>query len=160
MIYFKDETIIKASPERVYYFLTHIDKLYKQWHPKDHVFLHAIYGAIDKMGSIVHFFEWINRFPLYLVVQTTKVEKNNYLEYGLVFPFSLLKLGMGSFKIEKISDEETKLIAYVEGGYNTPIIGPALDFLTRKAISFDAIRKHMKEEGENIKKYLENYTGS
>lgn len=155
MILFKDETIINASPERVYYFLTHIDKLYKQWHAKDHVFCHTLYGQLGKKGSVVHFFEWIDGFPLYLIAQTSKIEKDRYFEYVPVFPFSLLKLGTGFFTIEKMSDKETKLTAYIEGGYKLPIIGPLLDFIVRKAISFDAIEKHMKEEGENIKKYLE-----
>lgn len=156
MILFKDETIITASPETVYYFLTHIDKLYKQWHPKDHVFCSTLYGSLDKKGSIIHFFEWIGRFPLYFIAKTTKAEKNSYLEYVPIFPLSLLKIGMGSFTIEKISDKKTKLVAYVGIGYDIPIIGPILDFILKRLISFDAIRKHMKEEGENIKKYLEN----
>jgi len=156
MISFKDETIIMAPPERVYHFLTHIDTLYKQWHTKDHVFCRVLYGSIDKKGSVMHFFEWVGRFPLYLIAKTTKAEKNSYLEYAPVFPLSLLKLGMGSFTIEKISDKETKLIAYVGVGYDLPVIGLLLDFIVKKLISFGAIRKHMKEEGENIKKYLEN----
>lgn len=155
MIQFRDETTIMASPDKVYYFLTHIDKLYKEWHPRDHVFCHVIYGSLSRKGSIVHFFEWIGGFPLYLVAQTTKVEENRYLEYVPVFPFSLLRLGSGSFTIEKISNKEVKLIAYAGGGYKVPIIGPSLDFIVRKLISFDAIQKHMKEEGENIKRYLE-----
>jgi hypothetical protein len=155
MITFKDETIINAPPERVFWFLTNIDKLYKEWHPKDHVFCHTLYKSLDQKGSIVHFFEWIGGFPLYLVALTTKVEKNHYIEYVPVFPLSLLKLGFGSFQIEKISEKESKLTAYVEGGYKLPVIGSALDWLVRKMISFEAIRRHMKEEGENIKKYLE-----
>lgn len=155
MIHFKEETIINASSEKVYYFLTHIDTLYKKWHPKDHVFCHGIHGSLNKKRSIVHFFEWIGGFPLYLIAQTTKVEENHFLEYTPVFPFSLLRLGTGSFTIEKISNNKVKLIARADGGYNAPIVGPSLDFIAKKLINFDAIRKHMKEEGENIKKYLE-----
>ena len=159
MIQYRDETIINASPERVFWFLTNIDKLYKEWHMKDHVFCHTLFGSLDKKGSIIHFFEWVGGFPLYLIAQTSKMEKDHYIEYVPVFPLSLLRLGFGSFQIEKISDRESKLIAYVEAGYKLPVIGEALDWLVRKMISFEAIRRHMKEEGENIQKYLERKYG-
>ena len=155
MIRFTDETIINASSDKVFYFLTHIDRLYKKWHSKDHIFCHALIGSLDRKGSMVHFFEWIGHFPLYLIAQISKVDKDHYIEYLPVFPFSLLRLGYGSFTIEKISNNEIKLVAYVEGGYNIPVIGSFLDFIVRKLISFDAIKKHMNEEGENIKRYLE-----
>jgi hypothetical protein len=154
MIHFRDETIIESSPERVFYFLTHINKLYKIWHPRDHVFCHVLSGSMEKENSIIHFFEWVGKFPLYLIAQTVKVKRNCYLEYVPVFPFSLLRLGSGSFVIEKVSKNKCKLIASADGGYNLPIVGPFLDFVAQKIISFDAIRKHMKEEGENLNNYL------
>ena len=155
MIILRDETIIKTSPEKIYYFLTHIDKKYKIWHPKDHVFCQTLFGSIDKKGGVIHFFEWVGRFPLYLIAQTSSVEINSYLEMVLVFPFSLLNLGMGYFKIEEISKNESKLIAYFEGGHNSPIIGSLIDFLVKKLVNIEAATKHMKEEGENLKKCLE-----
>ncbi len=152
MIVIKEETIIHASAQRVFYFLTHIDALYKIWHPKDHVFCHSIYKKLNDRGCIFHFLETIGGFPLYLIIMVSKIEKNKYIEYKSIFPFSLFSLGMGYFSIETITQNTSKLTAYVEYGNNVRLLDKIIYFFVKPIL----VRNHIREEGENIKKYLES----
>ena len=80
----------------------------------------------------------------------TDVRENEYLEYVPAFPFSLLQTGKAYFQIEKISDNQSKLIAYAE--YGNKFLDKIANFLVKTS----AAKKHIKEEGENLKRYLEN----
>jgi len=151
MIQILEETIIKADTSAVFTFLTNIDSLYKIWHPKDHVFCKTIFRKLSASGCIFHFLEILNGFPLYLIVKITQIKKDQYIEYKLIFPFSLLKLGYGYFRIEPIASGGSKLIAFVEYGYKSVLF----DKITNLFINVDSVRKHIKEEGHNIREYLE-----
>ena len=152
MIIIKEETFINAPAKSVFGFLTHIDLLYKTWHRKDHIFCKTISGTLSKKGCVFHFLEIIGGFPLYLIAKVTDVRNNEYIEYAPVFPFSLLKTGKGYFRIEEISDNQSRLIAYVEYGGNSGIIDRIANFLVKPSIA----RKHIREEGVNLKIYLES----
>ena len=152
MITIKEETFINAPAKSVFGFLTHIDLLYKTWHRKDHVFCKTISGTLSKKGCVFHFLERIGGFPLYLIAKVTEVKNNEYIEYVPVFPFSLFKTGKGYFRIEKISDDKSRLIAYVEYGDKSGFLDRIANFF----IKTSAARKHMREEGVNLKIYLES----
>lgn len=149
----KEETIIRASAQSVFNFLTRIDALYKTWHPKDHVFCKAIYRDINQRGCVFHFLEIIGGFPLYLIVIVSNIKRNEYIEYKPVFPFSLLNLGMGYFSIEPVSKDTSKLTAYVEYGNRSGLLDKVFQFFVKT----DIAKKHIREEGENIKRYLESH---
>lgn len=152
MISITEETIINVPRKDIFNFLMNIDSLYKIWHPKDHVFCKVLSGALTKKGGSFHFLEIINGFPLYLTAKITEVRENEYLEYVPAFPFSLLKTGKAFFQIEKISDNQSKLIAYVEYGNRF------FDKIGNFFVKTEFARKHIREEGENMKDYLENQT--
>ncbi len=152
MITIKEETIINVSPESIFNFLTRIDSLYKTWHPKDHVFCNVIYKDLNEHGCVFHFFEKVGGFPLYLIVRVSKIERNEYIEYKPIFPLSIFNLGMGSFTIERTSDKLSKLTARVEYGNRIAL----LDKIFQLFVKTEAIRKHLKEEGQNLKIYLES----
>jgi len=149
MISITDKTIINVPASDVFNFLVNIDTLYKIWHPKDHVFCRVLSGSLAKRGGRFHFLEMINGFPLYLTAKITETRENEYLEYIPAFPFSLLKTGKAYFKIEKISDSQSKLIAYVEYG------NEFFDKIANFFVKTEYAEKHIREEGENMKKYLE-----
>ena len=90
MINLAEETIINAPVEKVYKFLANFDKLYKTCHP-DHVFCFTLKGKIDKPGSLVHFLEFVGKFPLYLPIRITEVIPNKLLEAEIAPPFHFLK---------------------------------------------------------------------
>ena len=152
MISIKEETIINVPSKDIFSFLVHIDSLYKIWHPKDHVFCKVLSGSLAKVGSRFHFLEMIGGFPLYLTAKITEIRENEYLGYVPAFPFSLLRTGKAYFQIEKISDNESRLIAYVE--YGNSFFDKVANFFVKTA----SAEKHIREEGENMKKYLEHKT--
>ncbi|MFH0791673.1 MAG: SRPBCC family protein [bacterium] len=150
MFYLEDETIIDASADKVFRFLTNINKLYKQWHPKEHVFCAHIRGPLDKEKSLFHFFEFVGWLPLYLIVRVKRIESGHLIEDEL---FPLTSLGSGGFIIETISPLQVKLIAYAHIGYNN-FGGKILDWLIGRLNIKGLALRHMKEEGENIKLFL------
>lgn len=154
MISIAEETIVNVPAKDVFNFLVNIDSLYKIWHPKDHVFCKVLSGSLSKKGCRFHFLEIIGGFPLYLTVRVTEVRENEYLEYVPAFPFSLLKTGKAYFRIESISDNQSKLIAYAE--YRNKFFDKIVNLLVKTF----AIKKHIREEGENLKIYLEKKENS
>ncbi len=149
MISIIEETIINVPVKDVFNFLVNIDSLYKIWHPKDHVFCRVLSGSLSRKGCCFHFLEFICGFPFYLIARVTDIRENEYIEYVPSFPFSLLKIGKAYFRIEKISANQSKLVAYVE--YGNKFFDKIVNFLVKTS----AAKKHMEEEGENLKKYLE-----
>ena len=150
MFTLKDETIIYATPKAIFDYLTNVDTLYKSWHPRDHIFFRALKGDLKTEGSIVHFLEWLGRFPLYGVARISKIESDRYIEYELPYPFSRLKLGKAGFRIEPLNDAETKLTAHVAvetNGWTGRIIDAIIFLLIPRRI----MEKHIREEGENVK---------
>ena len=154
MITIKEVTIIKTSQENIFNFLTSIDSLYKTWHPNDHVFCKSIYKDLNERGCLFHFLETIGGFPLYLILIVSKIKKNEYIEYRPIFPLSVFNLGKGSFAIERVSDELSKLTAYVEYGNHFGL----LDKILQLFVKTEMLKKHIEEEGQNIKNYLEQNT--
>lgn len=151
MIQISEKTTINSSAASVFDFITRIDSLYKIWHPKDHVFCKTISGSLKEKGSIFHFLEIIGKFPLYLIVKVTELEKDRYIAYKPIFPLSLLNFGWAYFRIKSISSNESELTAYVEYGYRSKLSDKIANFFVDTQVAI----KHIREEGENLKKFLE-----
>lgn len=152
-----EKTIIKARPEDVWKFLTslHLGNNYHQWHPQDHIKIILIAGDGSTVGSRFYIEEYIGKFILRLPYLITQSVPSECLEYTASFPLSIFNLGMGYFKIKKTSSTETELTAYVQYGYNFPILGKLIDWLIELFVKVDAGKKHIHEEGLNMKKILE-----
>lgn len=154
MIEIVEKSVIDAPPNKVFWFLTNIDKLYKYWHPKDHVFCKTLRGNIAKQGAIYHFFEFLRFIPLYLVVQNILVVENKRIECGLAFPLSLLGIGKGGFGIEETEDKDkTLLTAFVTIGYKS-FPGKLLDRLVYLLVPREVALQHMRDESHNINRYF------
>lgn len=152
-----EEIIIHATSEKIWYFITnlHLDNSYKRWHPSDHIAYYLRKGNMGEAGGIAYFVERIGKFTFRLFYKTTKANYPSYLEYKAAPPLSWLYAGKGTFTLEAVGAENTRFIAYVEYGYDVPIIGKIVDWLIERIVKYDDARKHVREEGENIKKLLE-----
>lgn len=153
-----EETIVNATPERVWDFLVnlHLGDNYKRWHPKDHVSFKLLKGNnMGDVGSEAHFKEYIGGFPLFLSYKTVAAKYPEYLGYTAIPPLSWLHLGKGTLRMEKLPDGTTRLTAHFEYGWSVPVIGKLLDWLIEHIVKNSAGKKHMHEEGENIKKIVE-----
>jgi len=149
-----DSIEIKTTPEKIFSFLTNLvdDKSYKAWHHDDHVALRWLKGEPWNEGSVVYAEEYIHRKLHKLKFIVTKVVPNKKIEYVPVSRFLRRYFPKNTFSIEQ-KGESCVFIA--SGTYR---VGWIVKTFFKKALENGllSIRKHMKEEGENLKRILEN----
>lgn len=152
-----EEVIIKASPERIWNFLVNLHKNnnYEKWHPTDHIAYSLRNGSMGKIGGTAYFAERLGRFTFKLTYKVTKANYPHYLEYEASSPLSWLCFGRGSFLMKPIDPYNTRFVAYVEYGYTVLFVGKIIDRIVEKVVQLENIRKHMHEEGKNLKIILE-----
>ena len=154
MINLKDSIEIKATPERVFEWLVQRFKdkeSYQAWHP-DHVDIRWIKGEPLQEGSIIYAEEYLHGDLHKLKFRITKIVPNRVIEYRSLFPLSILAPG-NTFLIEPKG--ENSCIFTAMGSLRLPVW--LFKKLHRKHKNkIEATEQHMKEEGENLKRALEN----
>jgi hypothetical protein len=154
MVTLKDSIEVKASPEKVFEWLVQRfrDKAsYQAWHA-DHVDMRWIKGDPLKEGSIAYAEEYLHGVLHKLKFRITKIVPNRVIEYSPLFPVSLLAPG-NTFLIEPKGEESCVFTA--TGSLRLPgwLFGEWNKNLRKK---IEATERHMKEEGENLKRAIEN----
>ena len=150
MITLKDSIEIKATPEKVFKWLVQRFKgkeAYQAWHP-DHVDIRWIKGEPLQEGSIVYAEEYLHGQLHKLKFLITKVVPNKEIEYRALFPLSLFAPG-NAFIIEPKG--KSSCVFTATGRLR---VGPLFKKFGKNQI--EATKRHMKEEGENIKRALES----
>ena len=153
MITLRDSIEIKATPEEIFEWLAQRfeDKeSYRAWH-RDHRDLRWVKGRPLQKGSIVYAEEYLHGRLHKLRFRITKMERNRVIEYKALFPLSIVAPG-NAFLIEPKG--ENRCIFTAMGSLRLP------RWLCEKAHNkcrkkIGATLQHMKEEGENLKKALE-----
>ena len=147
-----DSIKTEAPPEEAFNFLRGLkdDDSYKAWHP-DHVVLRWIKGEPFEEGSMVYFEEYLHGKLHKAKFICTKVVPNRLIEYRPPFPLSIF-FPRNQFIIEPTDDGGCTFAATVEIR-----MGPLSRKLSRKQI--EGVKRHMKEEGENLKTALEKGKG-
>jgi len=146
----EDSIEIKATPEKVFDRLTHLFREkedYQSWHP-DHVDLYWIRGKLFEEGSIGYCEEYLHGEIHKFKFLCTKVVPNRMIEYRPMFPWSIF-WPRSTFVVEPKGE---KSCIFSATGYLRA--GPLFKKLGRNRL--EAIKKHMKEEGENLKRLVEN----
>ena len=142
----EEQTRIDASPEDVFRFFEHIERHYEGWHP-DHITFRWTEGSGLEPGNEAYFEERIGGDLKKQTVRYTEVESERYIEFTPTSRLIRLVLPHMSFTFEPDAD----------GSRVTQRIkvrtGPIGAKLNRR--EFDAIRLHMREEGENLKRIIE-----
>lgn len=144
----KDSIEIKANPEEIFEGLVKVfssAENFKVWH-KDHVRCQWLKGKPFEEGSILYVEEYLHNKLHKLKFVVTRLEPGRKIEYKLLFPVSVICTG-GAFTIEPKG--ETCFFSatlFFRMGWLFSIFGKN---------RVDAIKKHMKEEGENLKMILE-----
>ena len=120
-------------------------KLFRKWH-KDHVKLQWLKGKPFEEGSILYVEEYLHGKLHKMKFLSTKLEPNRKIEYNLLFPMSMVCYG-GSFIIKPKGKSciFTATLSF-RFGYILSKLMPS---------RVDATRRHMEEEGKNLKKLLE-----
>jgi len=143
-----DSIKIKAPPEQVFNFLTGLKdtESYKVWHP-DHVVMRWIKGEPFQEGSVVYFEEYLHGKIHKGKFICTKVIPNRLIEYKPPFPLSIF-FPKNQFIIKPVDEGSCIFTA-------TGIVrmGPLGKRLSRRQV--EGVKRHMKEEGENLKAILE-----
>ncbi len=148
-----DSIEVKAAPEEVFGFITRLvdDESYRAWHPEDHVSFRWIKGRPWGEGSVAYAEEYLHGKLHKLKFTVTKVIPNRRIEYG---PTSRLmrRYFPGNAFIMEPTEEGCVFTATV-----TLRAGWLVRTFAKKRLDrglADA-GKHMKEEGENLKRIVE-----
>jgi len=148
-----DSIEIRTAPEKVFEFFLNIvdDASYQAWHPEDHVAFRWIQGVPWQQGSRAYAEEYIHgklhkfKFLIKEVVPNRKIE--------LVPVSRLLRIYFpcNSFLLEP----RDGVCVFTASGLMR--IGRLAKLLAghRLEQGLRSVRKHMKEEGENLKRILE-----
>lgn len=158
MITLKNSIEVEATPEDVFNWL--VQRLqdkesYQAWHP-EHVDIRWIKGEPLQEGSILYAEEYLHGVLHKLKFRITKVVPNELIEYRPLFPLSLLAPG-NSFVIE--SKGEGRCLFTAQGSLRIPRWLFERMHPKHKG-KIEATERHMREEGENLKRAVEEGHGS
>ena len=152
-VFLTDSIEIKTTPEKIFGFISNLvdDESYRAWHPVDHVSMRWTKGSPWQEGSIVYAVECFEGKPYKLKFLVTKVIPNRKIEYIPVSRFMRRYVPKNTFSMEPTG---TGSVFTATVHLRLPLL-PRL--LAKKKVKrgLSGIRKHMRKEGENMKKILE-----
>ncbi len=141
----EDPIKINRPPEAIFEWFAHFTENYRSWH-KDHVTARWIKEKNFEKGAVLYAEEYLGGKLEKLSFEITLCVRNELIEYKVLFPESIICSG-GSFSI-KPSNGGSVFKAELSFRF-----GGLLSKVARKKV--EAIKLHMKEEGENLKVLLE-----
>jgi len=149
MITLRDTIEIKASPEKIIDFFLNFKENFYIWHP-DHVECHYLTPGPLKENSVIYFEEYLHGKLHKLKLHITLIKPNSRIEY---------KTFMGTKGVFVMEPRSTMTLftAEMHMGSNMTVLGKIIDRIMQKFLSrqLEGIRQHMVEEGQNLKKILE-----
>ena len=148
MIELRDSTFIEVPPEQVWAWLEEMPLHYRQWHP-DHVACRYEDGRVLRTGTVLYVEERLHGRLHRLRLRATEVVPGQVVRYasrGFAGAFVIVPEGDG-----------TRFTAELSFGIRAPIVGRVLDAMAGFTLRsrLEAFRTHMREEGENLKRLLE-----
>lgn len=153
MITLRHSIEVEAAAEEAFQWLVQRfrdGESYRAWHP-DHVDIRWTKGEPLKEGSIIYAEEYLHGYLHKLKFRITKIVPDRMIAYRSLFPLSLLAPG-NSFLIEP--KEANSCVFTAIGSLRLPRW--LFKRLHKKHEGkIDATERHMREEGENLKKALE-----
>ena len=145
---------IKATPERIFGFLMQIidDESYRAWYPDEHVAFRWIKGGPWQEGSVLYAEEYFHGKLHKLKFLITKVVPNHKIEF---VPLSrLLRIYFPGNKF-LIEPKEHSCIFTISGHLRVGWLARTL-MGKKLELGLSSVKKHMKGEGENMKRILES----
>jgi len=149
MISLKDSIEIHTTPRRLFTWLERMPQEYQSWH-QDHVACQVICGSMLEVGSEIECQEYLHGKLHTMRFRMTKVVPDKRIE------FVVIGIGRGAFDVQIIGDA-VRFIAELDIGSDAPIIGRFFDLIFSSLFQqrIEVMRKHMAEEGHNLKEILE-----
>lgn len=142
----KDSTRIGTTPNAIFGFFEEMERNYVAWHP-DHLLFRWVSGRGVNQGTVFYFEERIGGKLLKKKVVFTRIVPGQHIEFTPTF--WLLKLFLPRLLFRIVEEPEGCLFT-AELHLR---MGPLAARLNKREL--DAVRLHMHEEGENLKRLLE-----
>ena len=145
---------IKTTPEKIFDFFAHIidDESYRAWHPDDHVALRWMKGKPFQEGSVVYAQEYLHDKLHKMKLVITRVIPNRKIEFAPLPRFLRIFFPKNSFVIEPKGDICIfTTTACLRVGWLVKTFAKG-----KLAMGLSSAKKHMKEEGENLKRIVES----
>jgi hypothetical protein len=137
---------IRAAPETLFAFFQEMETNYTRWHP-DHLLFRWIDPPALKPGVRFYFEERIAGKLLKKKVTFSRIELGSLIEFAPTSRLFRLFLPRISFTVTRAA------LGFTISQDISLRIGPLAAKLNRREL--DAVRVHMREEGENLKLLLE-----
>lgn len=148
MIELRHSIFIDVPAVLVWAWLDELPLHYREWHP-GHVACRYERGDSLEVGAVLYVEELLHGRLHRLRLRATEVIPNRVVRYrGRGF--------RGAFFLDP-SNGGSRFTAELTFGTRTPFVGSALDALARRVLArrLRALETHMREEGENLKRLLE-----
>jgi hypothetical protein len=144
----RDTIDLHASPADVFAFFEGMDQpRYLGWHP-DHKVFRWTRGKGLKVGNEFYFEEVIAGKLLRKSVVFTRIDDGERIEFAPTFWLMRLFLPRLVFRLEPIAGGHYRFVAEI-----VLRAGPLAARLNKR--EFDAVREHMRVEGINLKRFVE-----
>ncbi len=140
-----DSIELEAEPDKVIEWLMNLHRHYQEWHP-DHIRCTGVAGTLNE-GDAFCFEEKLHGKVHRIRGRVTRIDKNRVIEYKCLFPVSMV-CSKGSFKV----DGKGKCSVFTA----TLSFRFGWIFLRLARSRVESLKKHMQEEGRNLKQLLEN----
>ena len=148
-----DSIEIHTTPEKVFGFFLRIvdDASYRAWHPEDHVGFRWIKGKPWQEGSVAYAEEYIHGKLHKFKFLIKKVVANRQIELVPLSRFLRIYFPGNTLLIEP---RDGSCVFTASGVLR---VGRVAKLLAKSKLEqgLSSVRKHMKEEGENLKRILE-----
>ena len=150
MISLKDSIEIETTPREVFDWLGRMPQEYESWHP-DHVSCRVVHGSMLEVGSEIECEEFLHGKLHTLRFRMTKVVPDRRVE------FVIEGMGRGAFEAQAHGDT-VNFVAELDIGSDAALIGRFFDFVFPVLFGgrIEEMRRHMAEEGRNLKAILES----
>lgn len=125
---------------------------YLEWHP-DHRRFRWVNGRGLAVGNVFYFEEVIAGKLLKKKVVFTRIDTHSHIEFAPTFWLMRLFLPRMLFRVERTAANACRLVAEIQLR-----MGPLAARLNRRELT--AVREHMRIEGVNLKRLVEQQAGS
>jgi hypothetical protein len=144
----RDTTEIRSTPEAIFQFFNEMELHYLRWH-SDHKLFRWVTGRTLAAGNVFYFEEVIGGKLLKKSVVLTRVDPQAHIEFAPTFWPMRLFLPRMLFRIQVNAPQVCTLVAEIHLR-----MGPIAARINKREL--EAVREHMRMEGINLKRIVEN----
>ena len=146
----KHSVTINTSSDRIWNFLTGIDKNYKDWHPDDHILFCWTKGEAMETGSTFYAEQYMTGHKIKYRGYIAESVPSRKITMKFLFPLSLV-----TEKIEMIVGKNDSYSTFTHITYLRFMLLSRTLFKKHNLEMLNDMQKHVITEGQNMKTILE-----